>query len=182
VHEEHAEFVWNSLHRLGVRDSDLEDLLQEVFVVVHQRQDTFDQEAPMRPWLFGICRKVAAAHRRLAQVRREQPHAAVPEMTAEGPDDDPEHGARVREGRAMLDRILNELDCDARVVFVMFEIEELPLKEIAATLGIPRGTVSSRLRAARHAFERALARVSRGTRHKGAAGGVKSQAAAEPTR
>ena len=64
VYEGHARFVWASLQRLGVRDADLEDVLQEVFVVVHQRLHTFDGTSKMTTCLFGICLRVASASRR----------------------------------------------------------------------------------------------------------------------
>jgi RNA polymerase sigma-70 factor (ECF subfamily) len=162
VHQRHADFVWKSLHRLGVRAADREDLLQEVFLVVHQRLHTFRRDEPMTPWLFGICRNVAVAHRRRAYIRRERLHEQVPEATTEHADQAPDEVARVREAKRKLVVILDDMDVDRRVVFVMFEIEEMSLNEIAASLGIPSGTVSSRLHAARKAFEKALARSARG--------------------
>ena len=56
VYEAHADFVWASLQRLGVRAPDLDDVLQEVFVVVHQRLHTFDGSAAMTTWLYEIGR------------------------------------------------------------------------------------------------------------------------------
>src|SRR4051812_17880892 len=60
IHAAHGDFVWLSLQRLGVRDSDLQDMHQEVFVVVHQRLHTFDGSARMTTWLFGIAMRVAS--------------------------------------------------------------------------------------------------------------------------
>ena len=156
VHEAHADFVWASMQRLGVRDADLEDAMQEVFVVVHQRLHTFDGSSKMTTWLFGISLRVAAAFRRRAHVRRERPVAEVPD----GPSSDasPEDAARSRESRAQLEAILDELDLEKRAVFVMFEIEEIPCDEIASILGVPVGTVYSRLAAARKSFQAALRR------------------------
>ena len=62
VHDAHADFVWRSLQRLGVRDADLEDMIQEVFIVVHRRLDAFDASSHLTSWLFGICVRVAAAY------------------------------------------------------------------------------------------------------------------------
>jgi RNA polymerase sigma-70 factor (ECF subfamily) len=161
VHAEYADFVWKSLQRLGVGAADREDLLQEVFIIVHRRLHTFRQEELISPWLFGICRNVASAHRRRAYMRRETPCESLPEVDAEHAGRSPEEAARIGEAQRALAAILDGIDLDRRVVFVMFEIEEMSLNEIAAILGIPAGTVSSRLHAARKAFEKALARMER---------------------
>src|SRR4029079_6330881 len=63
IYQANADFVWRSLQRLGIRDPDLDDVLQEVFVVVHQRLHTFDGSAKMTTWLFAICLRVASASR-----------------------------------------------------------------------------------------------------------------------
>lgn len=158
VQEEHGDFVWKSLQRLGVREADLEDMAQEVFVVVHRRLHTFDGSAKMTTWLFGICTRVAAGYRRRAYLRRER---SVPDVPDDAGGDDargPEEEASARQSRALLDRLLAELDVEKRAVFVMFEIDELSCDEIAAVVGVPVGTVYSRLHAARKAFAKALAR------------------------
>ncbi|MBK6530737.1 MAG: sigma-70 family RNA polymerase sigma factor [Deltaproteobacteria bacterium] len=79
VYQAHGDFLWVTLQRLGVRDADRDDVLQEVLVVVHRRLHTFDGRGPMAAWLFGVCFRVAAAHRRRAYVRREQLWGSVPE-------------------------------------------------------------------------------------------------------
>lgn len=160
IHEEHADFVWRTLQRMGVQDADVEDQLQEVFVVVHDRLHTFDGSARMTSWLFGICMRVAAAYRRRAYRRREQVVAAVPET---GPGDDdrtPEQAAMAEQARATLRAVLDLMDVDKRALFVMFELDEVPCEEIAKILSIPLGTVYSRLHAARRDFEAALKRFS----------------------
>ncbi|MEZ4295316.1 MAG: sigma-70 family RNA polymerase sigma factor [Polyangiaceae bacterium] len=154
---EHAELVWASLQRLGVRDRDLEDLMQEVFVVVHHRLDSFDPTRSMPRWLFGICRRVAAAHRRRAYTRREEPREGAGEGEIEEAPD-PEQTAEARQMREQMERVLGDLKPELRVVLVMFEVEDLPCEAIAEELGIPVGTVYSRLHNARKAFERALSR------------------------
>jgi RNA polymerase sigma-70 factor (ECF subfamily) len=169
VQEEHDDFVWKSLQRLGVREPDLEDMAQEVFMVVHRRLHTFDGSAKMTTWLFGICSRVASSYRRSAYVRRERPVSDVPERAAGDEVLDPEEATSERQSRALLDRIIAELDVDKRAVFVMFEIDELSCDQIAAIVGVPLGTVYSRLHAARKAFEKALARY--GARASGGGGG-----------
>jgi RNA polymerase sigma-70 factor (ECF subfamily) len=157
IHDRHAEFVWLSLQRLGVRDEDVEDLLQEVFLVVHQRLNSFDGSARMTTWLFGICMRVVAAYRRRAFRRREQLAAQVPERATDL-DRNPEEAAIAQQGRHRLRAILDAMDLEKRAIFVMYELDELPCDAIAEMLGIPVGTVHSRLHAARKAFQLALAR------------------------
>jgi RNA polymerase sigma-70 factor (ECF subfamily) len=171
IHEEHAPFVWLSLQRLGVRSADIEDLLQEVFIVVHKRLATFDGSARMTTWLFGICLRVAAAHRRRAYNRRE---AIVPAPAEEALADSasPEDLASNRQAQARLAAILDTMDLEKRAIFVMFELDELSCEEIAEILGVPLGTVYSRLHAARKAFSAAVVRfeareASRSTARRG---------------
>ena len=162
VHAAHKHFVWATLQRLGVRPADREDLFQETFIVVHKRLHTFDARSPLLPWLFGICKRVVANHRRLAHVRREQAVAAVPEPSSNHGHLDPPHDAEAavarRQAYERLEEILGELDLDKRAVFVMFELEGVSCDEIAALVGVPVGTIYSRLSSARKDFEAALRR------------------------
>ena len=155
VHAAHADFVWRSLARLGVRDEDLPDMLQEVFLVVHRRLHTYDGTSKLTSWLFGICLRIAAACRRRAHRRYERPLAAGHDPAA--PDSaSPERALRARQE---LDALLDALPLERRAIFVMFEIDGLSCQQIADTLDVPVGTVHSRLHAARRAFEKALARM-----------------------
>lgn len=158
IHHQHADFVWRTLQRLGVRDQDIEDVLQEVFVVVHRRLGSFDGSSRMTTWLFGICMRSAAAYHRRAFRRRERPVAEVPER-ATPYDDNPERVASARQARERLRDVLDRMDLDKRAIFVMFEIDEVPCEAIAEMLSIPIGTVYSRLHAARKEFAKALERV-----------------------
>lgn len=158
VHRDNADFVWRSLQRLGVRPSDLEDVFQEVFVVVHKRLHTFDGSAAMTTWLFGICLRVAAAHRRRAWFRREIPADDVADDREAPASESPDEALSLRQALATLARVLDKMDLDKRAVFVMFEIDELESEEIATILGVPVGTVWSRLSAARKQFQKILAR------------------------
>ena len=159
VHAAHADFVFRSLARLGVRDDDLPDMLQEVFVVVHRRASAYDGTSKLTSWLFGICLRVAAGYRRKLQRRREQ---ALPDESEAALDQahSPERAWEAARARAELAAVLDELPLDKRAVFVMFEIDALSCAEIAATLGVPIGTVHSRLHAARRSFEAVLRRRS----------------------
>jgi RNA polymerase sigma-70 factor, ECF subfamily len=154
VYREHSEFVWRSLQRLGVPNADLEDLTQEVFLVAHGRRASYDRQARLTTWLFGIALRIAKRHRRRPWFAREWPessrtrepeHAFTPERALE----------QSQAQRALL-RALGSLRPERCAVFVMFELEELALRDIATLMGTPLGTVCSRLHAARKDLERAL--------------------------
>jgi RNA polymerase sigma-70 factor (ECF subfamily) len=158
VHAAHAEYVWTSLYRLGVEVDDLPDMLQEVFVVVHRRAHTYDGTSKIRTWLYGICLNLVQNYRRKAHRRRERLVDHLPETTPAA-EVDPEAALSRTEARQRLQTILEKLDPEKRAVLVMFEIENLSCHQIAATIGVPVGTVYSRLHAARKAFARALTKT-----------------------
>lgn len=156
LYAECAPFVWRSLRRLGVRDADLEDVCQEAFVVVHRRLPDFDGSASPRTWLFGICLRMASDYRRRAHIRRE---TAVPEVPdSPQPAEQVELVAR-KQARAVLDQILEQLDEDKRAVFVLFELEQWPMAEVAQAVGCPLQTAYARLYAARQFVQQAVTRV-----------------------
>lgn len=159
VYATQCDFVWRSLQHLGVRGADLEDLMQEVFVVVHRKLGAFDGSGRITTWLFGICLRVVASHRRRAYFRFERQVDEVPEVANA---DTPEERATTRERTALLERALGRLSLEQRAVFVMFEIEGFGSEEIAQTLGVPVGTVHSRLFKARRVVARSLERSKLG--------------------
>jgi RNA polymerase sigma-70 factor (ECF subfamily) len=163
VYRAHCQFVWACLQRFGVRERDLDDVLQEVFVVVHQRLGTFRGDARVTTWLYAICLRVAASHRRRGHVRRELAVDDFDEAVAFD-QNSPEDDCSERQKQRILNRILDELDLEKRALLVMFEIDELACEEIASIVGVPLGTVYSRLHAARKAFEKAVARYHARTR------------------
>jgi RNA polymerase sigma-70 factor, ECF subfamily len=155
VFRREAPFVWRALRRLGVREADVEDVCQEVFVVVHRKLADFEGRSSLRTWIYGICARTASDYRRSARVRHELVTDAPPEMSTDARQHDV---IAMREARAKLDRILDELDDDKRAVFVLYEIEELSMNEVAEALGCPAQTAYSRLHAARKIVESAIER------------------------
>lgn len=154
IFREHAPFVWRVLRRLGVAEADVEDVAQETFLVVHRRLADFEGRSQLRTWIYGICVRVASDHRRRAHVRREQATDRPPERVGSAPQ--PKE-LEQRQARALLDAALARLDGDKRAVFVLYEIEEVPMKEIADAVGCPLQTAYSRLHAARRELREALA-------------------------
>ena len=132
-------------------------------MVVHRKVSRLDPRGPIRPWLFGICMRVAANYRRRRRWKVEIPSSGRDHNRAAGlplADDLLIKG----EDRELAERALATLEVGKRAIFVMFEIEELPCAEIAELMNVPVGTVYSRLHAARRQLKEALARSSRSKR------------------
>lgn len=148
--DEHGDFLWRSLRRLGVCEADLADAAQQVFLVVAARLAEI-RIGCERAFLFQSALRVAANVRRTRRRRREVPEEELYERDDNAPG--PESYADYRRRRAQLDAILESLSLDVRAVFVLSELEGLSMSEIAGLLGIPAGTVASRLRRARVQFD-----------------------------
>jgi RNA polymerase sigma-70 factor, ECF subfamily len=154
VYRTYFVFVWRTLGRMHVREADLLDLTQNVFVIVHRQLPGFEGRSELTTWLYSICRRVARDYLRSAPVRREVlvdtceagRHGALREEAAQRFDS--------TERSQLLDSILIKIPEKLREVFVFFELDELSGDEIARLLDIPVGTVRSRLRLARAAFQR----------------------------
>jgi RNA polymerase sigma-70 factor (ECF subfamily) len=146
IFETHARFVIRIVRRLGVRASDVEDLAQEVFVIVHRRREDLQSGAAVRSWLFGITRRVVSNYHRLARHRHEEPSDGLDALPAES---DPSRDLDGSRERRLLDRALEKLDADKRDVFVLFELEGIDMREVAQMVGCPLNTAYSRLYAAR---------------------------------
>jgi RNA polymerase sigma-70 factor (ECF subfamily) len=142
--------VWRLLRRSGVPAADADDAAQQVFLVLARRMDDV---LPGRELAFLLRTAVRVA----SQARRT--HRRRPEVSDPSPEThpssrpSPEHELVEREELAQLDAILGTLDESLRVVFVLYEIEEMTMAAIADVLGLPPGTVASRLRRARERFE-----------------------------
>jgi RNA polymerase sigma-70 factor (ECF subfamily) len=162
--EAYFDFVWRSLRRLGVPESSLRDASQQVFIVVGRRIDGIEQ-GNERTFLFGTAMRVAADTRRSMRRSKESPShdGEIDAIALEA--ERPEELLDRKRARETLDRVLDTLPEELRAVFVLFELEELPTKEVADLLGIPVGTAASRLRRAREEFAATVKRMNaRGAR------------------
>lgn len=155
--EAEFDYVWNTLRRLGVREADALDQTQEVFLVVHGLLPDYDATRPARPWLFAIAYRVACRYRALARHRYEVPVDAGPEVV--DAESLPDEKLEAEEARALVLEAIQGIELSRRAVFLLAELEEQPVPEIATTLGIPVNTAYSRLRLAREEFERAVTRL-----------------------
>lgn len=157
VYEAHVDFLWRSARALGVPVSAVDDVLQDVFVVVHRRLPEFEGRASVRTWLTRILVRVIAQHRR--RFRRKEDHAALPDEVIDSRGTGPHEEVARAQAVALLGQILDAMDEEQRTVFVLAEIEQMPVPEIAQAIEVNVNTVYSRLRLARREYERQLARV-----------------------
>ena len=147
---EYLDFVWRSLRRLGVAESDCDDGCQRVWLVVARKLATI-RRGKERSFIFSVVLRVAADMRRADRRGREiEFEEALHEDTATCPEQMYEQ----RRARELLDAMLAPLSWELRTAFVMFELEGFSTPEIAQLLGVSRGTVASRLRLARERFSK----------------------------
>jgi RNA polymerase sigma-70 factor (ECF subfamily) len=145
------DFVWRSVRRLGVPQCDAEDAVQKVFLVAAGKLAAI-RNGSERSFLFQTALRVASDSRRTQRRRREVMEMDGDERPA-SEELSSEELLDLRRARQQLDRILDEMPIDLRAIFVLFELEEMTMAEIAQLLGLPAGTVASRLRRARADFQ-----------------------------
>lgn len=151
------DLIWQLLRRLGLPPADADDAVQSVFLTASQRLDSI-REGSERAFLYGVARRIAANHRR--KCGRRGPELCADPDEAPSEDLQPDDELEARRTRRLVDSVLAAMPIELRVVFVLSQIQELSLSEIAALQGIPQGTVASRLRRAKLSFGEHLARLS----------------------
>jgi RNA polymerase sigma-70 factor (ECF subfamily) len=134
-----------------VRSPDAEDLAQETFIRVFVHFERFDPERPLLPWLIAIARRLC-----LDLLRRRKVRTGVEAPVITHPAVGPESEAQLREELSRLDRALADLDEGPRAAIVLFHIEEMSYRDIAAALEVPMGTVMTWLHRGRAQLKRAL--------------------------
>jgi len=147
-------YVCRSLQRLGVREADVPDIAQELFIIVHRELVHYDRTRPVRPWLVAFVVRLAANYRKLRRHLYEQGDD-VDASPAPGTDD-------ATATRDLVLRALDALDDEKRTVLVLFDLEGFDWREVAEMIGVPPNTAYSRLRLAREAFRAFVARRSEG--------------------
>ena len=147
--DEHVRFVRRTLSNAGVPKADIDDEVQRTFMIATRRLEDVVRGAE-RQFLFQVALNVAAHTRRRLARRREVSGDQAPERIEAIAT--PENLAERKHIREMVDGILDRMHESLRAVLVLFAFEEMNMHEIAATLGIPRGTVASRIRRARAQF------------------------------
>jgi RNA polymerase sigma-70 factor (ECF subfamily) len=153
---EHFDVLWRFLRRLGIAEGDVDDAVQEVVLVVARKLSQVSPDSE-RSFVLSTAFRVASSFRRTSQRRREVDDSEL--MHLESPDLDPEALAEQQRLRRILQTVLDDLPIDLRAVFVLYELEEMTMAEIARSLDLPPGTVASRLRRSRETFEQLAAAV-----------------------
>lgn len=155
--DRHYDFVWRTVRFLGVPPEATDDCAQQVLCVVARRLADVTPGAEMS-FLYATAARVASEARRTANRRRTTPVEDVDSFATTAAST--EELVDAHRAQEVLREILEAIPEDLRMVFVLFEIEELTLAEIAAVVGIPQGTVASRLRRAREDFQARVRRRS----------------------
>ncbi len=157
----HFDVVWRTLWRCGVPRAGVDDAAQQVFLVATRKLDLIDR-ATERAYLLGIAVRVAAdarrSHRRLREVPHEDDEGRT--LSHDGAAS-PEELLDQKRARELLDDVLASMPEDLRDALVLFEIEGVPIAQIAEVLDIPVGTVGSRIRRARELFQKKVDRLIR---------------------
>ena len=162
--DRYVDFVARVLRNAGTPDAEIDDEVQRTFITAARRLDDVRPGAE-KGFLFKIALNLAAHARRTLARRREVLAEEAPERNETFPT--PEQLTDQKRMRQLLDRVLDRMEESLRVVFVLYEFEEMNMSEIADVLEIPRGTVASRLRRARSEFRErvsALEGLARGER------------------
>lgn len=160
--DEHFNYVWGALRRLGVHSADVEDLVHEVFLKVHVRRAEYDETRPLRAWLFGFAYRVAADYRRLARHRVEVLDLPV---NLVDPAKRADERVAANEERALVRAALERVELERRAILILHDLDGVAIPEVATALEIPLNTAYSRLRIARAEFAAAATRLrsARGT-------------------
>lgn len=154
VYDVHFDFVWRSLHLLGISPESIEDAVQDTFSVVARQLSRFEGRSALRTWIFAILQRVALNYRR---TRKRKLHQLTPFADAAGNEPTPQAHAEAAEAAQLIERFCRALAPDRRALFVLAVLEETPAAEVATTLGLPIGTVYSRVHALREGLRRVLA-------------------------
>lgn len=153
VYDTQFSFVWRSVLSRGVPRAAVDDVVQEVFMVVHRKLATFEGRSSMRTWLWTIVRRVVRDY------LQKHGNAPAGEPLADehaSPAQNPAEALDQKDAAAVLERLLAGMSDVQREVFVMYEIEEMTGAEIAEALAVNENTVRTRLRAARQTFSSAV--------------------------
>jgi RNA polymerase sigma-70 factor, ECF subfamily len=167
--QEHYDFIWRLLARLNVASPEVDDAAQQVFMVLVSRDGLTIKPGSERAFLYGVALRVAKEFRRKSQSRQLNHISPDPEVLIDRTHD-AEADAERSQARRQLDGILERMPDSLKEAFILFELEDMSVPEIADLLSIPTGTVASRLRRARVLFQKAVLDL-RGEQPRGEGGG-----------
>ena len=156
LYDRYFTFVWTSALRLGVPIDSVDDVVQDIFLVVHARLNTLKEPESLRSWIYGVVRRTVRTYRR-GQRRRNARCSELDENTSLLEPSALDLAVR-SDSRRLVSRILRDIDPLRREVFVLAELEEMTVPEIAEALAVPLNTAYTRLRYAREDFTTLFAR------------------------
>lgn len=163
VYSQYVGFVRASGRRLGAEPSVLDDLVQDVFMVIHMRLHTLRHPQALRSWIYCVVRYAVSSHRRSLRSRRvAMTFSDDCELASHDPT--PFQVAQANEELGHVAQALAKLNTRKREVFALVSFEEMTVDQAATSLRIPPNTAHTRLRAARREFAAAFARVPRNIR------------------
>jgi RNA polymerase sigma-70 factor (ECF subfamily) len=157
VYARYFDFVWASARRLGVDSSAIDDVVQEILIAIHGNLHTLHRHDALKSWGYSVTRRTLSNHHRAERARGGKTTTVVDDQL-ESHQPTPYEVTQKNSELLLLANLLAELDEPKRELFVLVEIEEMTVPEVADALDIPVNTAYSRLRAARLAFEAAVAR------------------------
>lgn len=144
LYERHAALVYRFLSALGVRDPEREDACQDVFLAVYRSLPSFRGESQLSTWIYRITARTTGKLLQKRKLRNALASLILSEPPAPLPDPSEETARSL-----LLDRMLDRLHPKKRLVLVLFELEGVPVDEIARIAECPTNTVWSRLHHAR---------------------------------
>lgn len=151
LYREHHDFVWRNARRLGCGDDWVDDAVHEIFLVAMRRLSDFQGRSKERTWLFAITFRVVWRLRRDRGRQRGHVQRYTQEQAPRFANAASEH-----ETAEYLRYLLARLPTSQQFVLILVELEGFTSAEVAETLGIPAGTVHSRLRAAKQRLARII--------------------------
>ncbi len=157
----HLDAAYALARRILRDDHDAQDAVQEAYLRAYRHFHAF-RGGDARAWLLAIVRNAALTHlRRLGRRRLDQPLEQAEPVAS--PDDDPEVALMRAAGRQEVRRAVDQLAPEFREVILLREMQGLSYREMAERIGVPQGTIMSRLARAREQLRRALGRAEGGT-------------------
>lgn len=157
VYAEHFDFVWRAARGLGMSAGTVDDVVQEVFLIVHRKLSSLESASALRSWLFGITRRVCKDHRR--SLARRGPHVELDQQREVDPNRDPQAHLLGRQALKLVEGYVDNLDEENRALFFLTLLEGLPIAEAAKALNLNANTTYSRMRMLRQELQELLNRA-----------------------
>jgi RNA polymerase sigma-70 factor (ECF subfamily) len=160
LYEQQLRYVWRCLRSLGVADRDLDDAIQDLFLVVQKKLPEFDGGVSPKTWLYAIAIRIARRYKERSTLARQRVESDEEQLNRSVAASDTEADAERQRRLALARLALDALDDDKREAFVFSQIEQMSANEISEITGVPVNTVYSRIRAARAIFSTEVERLA----------------------